>query len=65
MWQSWQVLKGGAAEFLADVITRRLGAILNNVAGDAANKPKRQLELVNELRVLWLLDLGSNQGPTD
>jgi predicted component of type VI protein secretion system len=43
------VLKGGAAEFLADVITRRLGAILNNVAGDAADKPKRQLELVNEL----------------
>ena len=46
-------LKGGAAaEFLADVITRQLGAILDDVAGDDTDKPKRQLELVNELLVM-------------
>ena len=44
-------LKGGAAEFLADVITRQLAAILDDVAGDDADKAKRQLELVNELLV--------------
>ena len=42
-------LKGGAAEFLAEVITRQLGAILDDVAGDDADKPRRQLELVNDL----------------
>ena len=45
-------LKGGAAKFLADVITRQLGAILDDVAGDDSDKPKRQLELVNELLVM-------------
>jgi hypothetical protein len=30
-------LKGGAAEFLAEVITRQLGAILDDVAGDDAD----------------------------
>ena len=44
-------LKGGAAEFLAEVITRQLGAILDDVAGDDADKPRRQLELVNDLLV--------------
>ena len=33
-------LKGGAAEFLAEVITRQLGAILDDVAGDDADKPR-------------------------
>jgi len=45
-------LKGGAGEFLADVITRQLGAILDDVARDDTDKPKRQLELVNELLVM-------------
>jgi HKD family nuclease len=45
-------LKGGAAEFLAEVITRQLGAILDDVAGDDADKPRRQLELVNDLLVM-------------
>ena len=45
-------LKGGAAEFLAELITRQLGAILDDVAGDDADKPRRQLELVNDLLVM-------------
>ncbi|MHB1992896.1 DUF3427 domain-containing protein [Metallibacterium scheffleri] len=45
-------LKGGAAEFLADVITRQLSAILDDVSGDEAEKAKRQLELVNGLLVM-------------
>lgn len=46
------VLKGGAAEFLTDVITRQLSTILDDVSGDEADKAKRQLELVNELLVM-------------
>lgn len=45
-------LKGGAAEFLADVITRQLSTILDDVSGDEAEKAKRQLELVNGLLVI-------------
>ena len=45
-------LKGGAAEYLADVITRQLATILDDVSGDDADKAKRQLELVNELLVM-------------
>lgn len=45
-------LKGGASEFLADVITRQLSTILDDVSGDEAEKAKRQLELVNELLVM-------------
>lgn len=45
-------LKGGAPEVLVDVITRQLGAILDDVVGDDIDKPKRQLELVNELPVM-------------
>ena len=45
-------LKGGAAEFLAEVITRQLGAILDEVTGDDADKPRRQLELVNDMLVM-------------
>jgi hypothetical protein len=45
-------LKGGAAEFLADAITRQLATILDDVAGDDADKAKRQLELVNGLLVM-------------
>ncbi len=45
-------LKGGAAEFLTDVITRQLAKILDDVSGDEADKAKRQLELVNELLVM-------------
>jgi hypothetical protein len=44
-------LKGGATEFLADVITRQLSTILDDVSGDDADKAKRQLELVNDLLV--------------
>jgi superfamily II DNA or RNA helicase len=45
-------LKGGAAELLAEVITRQLGTILDDVTGDDADKPRRQLELVNDLLVM-------------
>ncbi len=45
-------LKGGAAEFLADVITRQLSTILDDVSDDEAEKAKRQLELVNGLLVM-------------
>ena len=45
-------LKGDAAELLAEVITRQLGAILVDVAGDDADIPRRQLELVNDLLVM-------------
>jgi len=44
-------LKSGGAQLLADVITRQLGAILDDIAGDGADKPQRQLELVNALLV--------------
>jgi len=46
------ILKGGAAEFLADVVTRQLGAILDDVVGDDTDKARRQLELVNALLVI-------------
>lgn len=45
-------LNGGAAEFLADIITRQLATLLDDVAGDGADKAKRQLELVNALLVM-------------
>lgn len=45
-------LKGGAAQFLAEVITRQLSTILDDVSGDEAEKAKRQLELVNGLLVM-------------
>ena len=51
------VLKGGAAEFLADVITRQLSTTFDDVSGDEAENAKRQLELVNGLLVMlrqWL-----------
>jgi len=44
-------LQGGGADFLADVITRQLVTILDDVSGDEASRAKRQLELVNELLV--------------
>lgn len=46
------LLKGGAPELLVDVITRQLGAILDDVSGDASDKARRQLDLVNELLVM-------------
>jgi len=45
-------LKGGAPELLVDVITRQLGAIIDAVAGDDADKPRRQLQLANDLLVI-------------
>lgn len=45
-------LKGDASELLVDVIARQLGAILDDIAGDDSDMPKRQLELVNELLVM-------------
>ena len=44
-------LKGGATDFLTDVITRQLSTILDDLSGDEFEKSKRQLELVNELLV--------------
>lgn len=45
-------LTEGASELLVDVLTRQLGAILDDIAGDDPDTPKRQLELVNELLVM-------------
>ena len=45
-------VKGGAAEFLTDAITRQLAALLDDVSGDGAEKVKAQLELVNGLLVM-------------
>jgi superfamily II DNA or RNA helicase/HKD family nuclease len=53
---------GGASELLVDVITRQLGAILDEIAGDDADKPKRQLELVNELLVMLRHRLAAGDG---
>lgn len=55
-------LKGGAAEFLADVIKRQLATILDDVSGDDADKAKRQLELVNELLVMLRHRLNGGAG---
>ena len=44
-------LKAGAAEFLADVITRQLSAILDDVVSDGADKARLQLELVNAMLI--------------
>jgi superfamily II DNA or RNA helicase/HKD family nuclease len=56
-------LKGGAAEVLAEVITRQLGAILDDMGGDDADKPRRQLELVNDLLVMLRQRLGAGRIP--
>ena len=45
-------LKGGASEVLADVISRQLASILEDLGGDDSEKPRRQLELVNDLLVM-------------
>src|SRR5512139_2397660 len=43
----------GATDYLADVLIRQLGALLEDLSGDGAEKAQRQLDLVNELlRVL-------------
>jgi superfamily II DNA or RNA helicase len=55
-------LKGGAAEFLADVITRQISTILDDVSGDEAEKAKRQLELVNGLLVMLRQRLAGSSG---
>ena len=52
-------LKGGATEVLADLITRQLSALLEDVSGD--DTARRQLELVNELLVMLRQRLGSPQ----
>jgi hypothetical protein len=55
-------LKGGAADFLADVMTRQLATILDDVSGDDADRAKRQLELVNELLVMLRQRLNARAG---
>ena len=57
------VLKGGAADFLSEVVTRQLASILDDVSGDDADKARRQLELVNGLLVMLRQRLMS-QGET-
>jgi superfamily II DNA or RNA helicase/HKD family nuclease len=55
-------LKGGSAEFLADVITRQLSTILEDLGGDDPEKAKRQLELVNELLLVLRQRLKGGDG---
>lgn len=57
-----QPLQGGAPDLLIDAIARQLGAILDVVAGDDTDKPRRQLELVNELLVMLRQRLAAAQG---
>lgn len=56
------LLSGGASELLVDVLTRQLGAILNDLAGDESEAPKRQLDLVNELLVMLRRRLAAEDG---
>ena len=56
-------LKGGAAEVLADALARQLAAILDDVAGDDAEKAHRQLELVNALLVSLRQRLAADARP--
>ncbi len=58
-------IKGSAADFLADVITRQLAPILEDIAGDDAHKLKRQLELVNALLVMLRRRLRSSGGSNE
>ena len=44
-------IKSGVIDLLSDAISRQMAAILADVEGDDSEKPKRQLELVNELLV--------------
>lgn len=46
-----RALTADAAEVLADVLGRQLGAILEDVAGEDGERSQRQLELVNALLV--------------
>lgn len=55
-------LKGGAAEFLTDAITRQLAALLDDVSGDGAEKVKAQLELINGLLVMLRQRLTGGDG---
>lgn len=55
-------LKSGAPELLVEVITRQLGAIPDDVVGDDTDKPKRLLELVNELLVMLRHRLAAADG---
>jgi superfamily II DNA or RNA helicase/HKD family nuclease len=55
-------LQGGAAEILAEVMTRQLANILDDVDGDGSSKAIRQLELVNELLVMLRRKLTVSEG---
>ena len=55
-------LHGGVAELLVDAITRQMGAILDDVAGDGADRAQRQLELVNGLLVELRRRLAAGDG---
>ena len=46
-----QSLTAGAADLLADTITRQLVSILEEMPGEESDKAQRQLELVNTLLV--------------
>jgi len=55
-------LHGGVSERLVEAISRQLGTILESVAGDDAERARRQLELVNELLVALRLRLAAGSG---
>lgn len=42
-----QALHAGTAEFLADLMARQLGAVLEDIGGDDDDRFRRQFELVN------------------
>ena len=53
---------GGVPELLVDAMARQLGAILEDIAGDDADRSRRQLELVNELLVTLRQRLAAGHG---
>lgn len=46
-----ETLSGGAADVLADAVTRQLADVLEDMSGDGAEKVLRQLDLVNAILV--------------
>ena len=48
-----QELSGSATDYVVDILIRQLTSLLDDLPGDGADRPARQLALVNEL-LIWL-----------
>lgn len=58
-------LKTGATEFIADAISRQLGAILEDMTGNDTEKLRRQLELGNALLVALRQRLAADEASAE